>query len=267
MSKHLKTTLESIYSAYHRPSYLCLDPLEFVHGFTGRENREIAGMICSSLAYGRVEQIRKSISVIFERTGNDLYQFSLRVPLKEKLRMLSSFKHRFNNGRDIAILLECCAVVLKEQGSIESLFCKGFRSTHETIKEALTGFCSRMLAIAGDMPEKVSPAFRFFFPSPGSGSSCKRLNMYLRWMVRKDDGIDLGIWKKIPASKLVMPVDTHVARISRRLGMTKRNSADWAMADEITAALKRISPKDPLRYDFSLCRTGMIDFRNYLKKA
>jgi uncharacterized protein (TIGR02757 family) len=114
------------------------------------------------------------------------------------------------------------------------------------------------------MPEESDnrrKALDYLLPSPESGSACKRLNMYLRWMVRKNDGIDRGTWTGVPASMLIMPVDTHVARIAGSLGLTKRKSADWAMAEEITSRLRECDPDDPVRFDFSLCRTGMVDFR------
>jgi uncharacterized protein (TIGR02757 family) len=267
MNNSLQRTVEKIYAQFHNPSYLRYDPLEFVYAVEGRQNREIAGLLCSSLAYGRIEQIKKSIAAVYEKTGRELYQFASGVPFKEKIRLFSSFSHRFNRGIDIAVLLQCCAVAIENEGSIEALFVKGLGEKDATIKNALAEFSRRMLEISRVVHGRTAASFRFFFPSPGRGSSCKRLNMFLRWMVRPNDGIDLGIWENVPASKLVMPVDTHVARISRKLGITRRRSADWEMAEQITAALRRIAPDDPVRYDFSLCRSGMIDFRSERKKG
>jgi uncharacterized protein (TIGR02757 family) len=267
MTKDLKSTLDSIYAAYHHPRYLRLDPLEYVHGFKGKENREIAGLLCSSLAYGRVEQIRKSITKVLAITGEDLFRFSVDVPFRDKVRLFSSVKHRFNNGTDIAILLECSARAIQREGSLEALFVKGFRESDDTIKDALDNFVVSLRSTAKECIKKSSCAFDFLLPRPGSGSACKRLNMFLRWMVRPDDGIDLGMWKCVTASKLIMPVDTHVAAVSRSIGLTNRKSVDWNMAEEITLKIRMIYPHDPVRCDFSLCRAGMIDFRTMNKAA
>jgi uncharacterized protein (TIGR02757 family) len=261
MAATLKTRLEALYSAYHHPAYMRLDPLEFVHRLSGRENREIGGLLCSSLAYGRVEQIRKSLEKILNITGNDIFQFGVEVPLEQKIRMLSPVKHRFNSGADIALLLQTAGSVIQEKGSLEELFCEGYKPSHSTIKLGLGTFVRSLRVVAKKAGIKPTAAFEFLFPNPGSGSTCKRLNMFLRWMVRKNDGIDFGIWSAVSASKLIIPVDTHVAAISRMLGLTKRKTVDWAMAEDITSALKKVSPDDPVRYDFSLCRAGMIDFR------
>jgi hypothetical protein len=116
MKSDLKSGLEDIYNKYHNPGYLRLDPLEFVHGLSGRENMEIGGIICSALAYGRIEQIRKSISRVFAITGADLKKFSKEVTFLEKKKLFSSFKHRFNTGTDIAVLLECSSRAIEEKG-------------------------------------------------------------------------------------------------------------------------------------------------------
>jgi len=141
------------------------------------------------------------------------------------------------------------------------MFLRGFEGSDKTVKRALDGFSGEML----DLSQKIYPAqeksFEFFFPAPCNGSTCKRLNMYLRWMVRRSDGIDLGIWKNVMPAALIMPVDTHVAAVAARLGLTSRKTVDWAMAEEITDALRLLDPDDPVRFDFSLCRAGMVDFR------
>jgi uncharacterized protein (TIGR02757 family) len=267
MSRHLKAALDAIYATYHHPSYLHLDPVQYVHGFAGRQNREIAGLLCSALAYGRVEQIRKSIEKVLRITGDDISHFAAAVPLREKIKQLSSIKHRFNDGTDIAVLLECCGRVVLRHGSLETLFLDGLGKKDETIKYALDKFVLSMREIAATILKNRQSTMYFFFPKPSSGSTCKRLNMFLRWMVRKNDGIDCGVWTGVPASKLVMPVDTHIAAVSTDMGITKRKTVDWVMAEEITAAMRTMYPGDPVRCDFSLCRAGMIDFRKIRKAA
>jgi uncharacterized protein (TIGR02757 family) len=265
MSRHLKASLDAIYAAYHHPSFLRLDPLQYVHGFSGKQNREIAGLLCSALAYGRVEQIIKSIEKVLRITGDDIFQFCATVPLIEKIKQFSLIKHRFNDGTDIAVLLESCARVIRRYGSLEALFLAGLSESDNTIKPGLDKFVLSLRAIAGTILKNRQSSMYFFLPMPGSGSTCKRLNMFLRWMVRKNDGIDLGLWAGVPASKLVMPVDTHIAAVSAGMGITKRKTVDWNMAEEITAAMRTMYPGDPVRCDFSLCRAGMIDFRKTRK--
>jgi len=254
--------VREIYKTFHDPSYLFLDPLGFVHGLKGRENIEIGSLVCSALAYGRVEQIRKSIDDIFKVTGKDIILFCARVPFAEKKRAFSGFKHRFNSGSDIATVLECAAQAIDSFGSIEGLFASGFNDSHKSIKQALDSFVRFMRETGKRICMSGSETFAFLFPAPSDGSTCKRLNMFLRWMIRPDDGIDLGLWNRIGTEKLIMPVDTHVAAVASGLGMTKRKTIDWVMAEEITAALKSCDPDDPVRFDFSLCRSGMIDFRS-----
>ncbi len=263
----LKKTLDALYGEYHHPFYLRYDPLEYVRGMHGKENREIAGLVCSVLAYGRVEQIRKTLQRIFEITETDLVRFCTTVPLGKKIERLGHVKHRFNTGRDVAIVLECAGLAIRRQASLEALFCSGYKDSDSTIKHALESFVVSLRRMAFDAGEKPSSSFEFLLPQPSRGSTCKRLNMFLRWMVRKDDGIDLGEWTRVPASKLIMPVDTHVAALAGSMGITRRKSVDWEMAEDITRVMRGLYPDDPVRCDFSLCRTGMIDFRNVAKAA
>jgi len=261
MSQSLKSVLEEIYARYHKPRYMQLDPLEFVRNFTGARNREIAGLAASSLAYGKVEIIRENIQRIFSITGKDLVDFTRSTTFLRKNKLFSGFKHRFNSGADIALLFDCVRKAYERNGSLESLFCEGMHPNASNIRESLNEFVKKMHQWRRTMDKSDSPSFAYLFPLPQRGSACKRLNMYLRWMVRPSDGIDLGIWKKVKASKLVIPVDTHVAAIAQRLGLTRRKTADWAMAEEITSMLQKINPSDPVKYDFSLCRYGMVNFR------
>jgi uncharacterized protein (TIGR02757 family) len=261
-----KRYIERIFRQYHHPRFLYLDPLEFVHCLEGRENREIGGLVCSALAYGRVEQIRKSVSRILEITGSDLNGFCRDVPFQEKAGAFAGFLHRFNTGADVALLFECASQTIKRYGSIEGGFLQGFDKSDKTVKGALDAFTRLMFAAAKKIKRPAS-GFSFFFPAPGHGSTCKRLNMYLRWMVRGGDGIDLGIWKNVPPGALVMPVDTHIAAAAGRLGLTRRKTVDWTMAEEITDSLRMLDPDDPVRFDFSLCRAGMVGYRTLLNAA
>jgi uncharacterized protein (TIGR02757 family) len=240
---------------------LRLDPLEYLRRFKGPRNIEIAGLLASALAYGKVEIIRNNIERIFSITGNDLQDFVGSTSFVAKKRLFYDFKHRFNSGDDIALLFECVKKAFNERGSLYVAFRDGWSPGAGNMKLPLNEFAKKMRTWAMEITETVSESFMYLFPLPESGSACKRLNMYLRWMVRKNDGIDMGIWKNIQASQLVVPVDTHVAEIGRSLLLTSRKTPDWRMAEEITASLKKISPHDPVKYDFSLCRCGMVQFR------
>jgi len=252
--------LENQYARYHRPSYLRLDPLSCLKGFTSAGDLEIAGLAAAVLAYGRVEIIIRSVSAVFKRTGRSITRFSADTSLAHKQRVFRGFRHRFNDGNDLALLLHAVGTIVNDYGSLEQLFIEG-GPWHDTIKNPLEHFTKGIKQRAVQLAPTRQKCMSFLLPSPESGSACKRLNMYLRWMVRPADGIDLGVWKKVPPSKLVMPVDTHVTRIARDIGLTKRATVDWRMAEEITARLRSFDPEDPVRYDFSLCRTGMVDCR------
>ena len=260
MDTRLKYALEKIYKEYHHPRYLGLDPLVCVHRLKTAENPEAVSLLAASLAYGRVEIIVRSIETALSLMRVSPLEFTMDIPYQEKLRRLAAFKHRFNDGQDISALLEAVASVRREYGSLEECFRICMRRGAGQFKEAVEYFTS-ILKERGKSFCGQRQSFEYLLPSPRRGSACKRTLMYLRWMIRKDDGIDLGVWKNIPASHLLVPVDTHVAKIARGCGFTQRNTADWKMAEEITDALRAFDPEDPVRYDFSLCRAGMVDFR------
>ena len=256
----LKQTLDGIYAQYHHPRYLGLDPLVCVRKSKDRRSRETVGLLAASLAYGRVEIIVRNINTVINLAGGSFIDFVANTTYREKLKSLAGFKHRFNDATDIAALLESAKLVMGEYGSLEKCFSGCMAQSGGVFRDALASFTDAIKgygrACCGDRA-----SFEYLIPSPLRGSACKRMVLYLRWMVRADDGIDLGVWKSVPASCLLMPVDTHVARIARGYGLTKRNSADWKMAEEITAVLREFDHDDPVRYDFSLCHVGMVDFR------
>ncbi len=261
--KKLKSHLDRLYSTFDE-SYLSSDPLVFVHDYKDPLDQEIVGLLASSLAYGRVDTIKKSISKILSLTGASPSQYVLSLDPKKEIKKFTGFKHRFNDGRDVLCLLYIMRQMIEESGSIGAFFATGYRPEDHNIKAALTSFTERALTLdsAGlygtkKIPKKAS--LRFFFPSPASGSACKRLNLYLRWMVRRGDKLDLGLWKGISPSKLIIPLDTHIARISGLIGLTTRKSPGWTMAEEITESLKRLDPKDPIKYDFAICRLGILE--------
>jgi uncharacterized protein (TIGR02757 family) len=147
--------------------------------------------------------------------------------------------------------------VYSNYSSIEKLFMKYYNESGGEIKSAITKFSNYFINFYHDQfSERASQGVKFMFPNPDKGSACKRINLFMRWMVRKDD-LDLGLWKNIPASKLIIPVDTHVSRIAYSLKLTRRRNVSWKMAEEITDKLKRFDANDPVKYDFALCHIGI----------
>jgi uncharacterized protein (TIGR02757 family) len=223
------------------------------------------GLLASCLAYGRVERIIFSIDNLLKRIGNDLLSFVLQTSFIEKKKTLYGFKHRFNTGIDIAILLETVKYILTEYGSIGNMITTFIPEGTCSMKDVLSKFTDTINAYKDSIERNRLKSFSYLIPSPGKGSACKRMNMYFRWMIRKNDGIDFGIWQDIPPSMLLIPVDIHIATIARYLQLSNRKNADWKMVEEITKKLVEIEPRDPIKYDFSLCRYGMEKFRNEQK--
>lgn len=259
----LKVYLDKLYKTFDL-KFLSPDPLEFVHQFKKPEDQEVVGLIASSLAYGRVERILVSIKDVLRRMDNKPHRFTINFNPARNAKVFEGFVHRFNTGKDIACLVYFAKQMIEESGSIGRFFLKGYNPTDTNIKNALIGFSEKTLSLDASLlyDKQKLPAnagVRFFFPSPKDGSPCKRLNLYLRWMVRNRDGLDFGLWKDIHPSKLIIPLDTHIARISQNIGLTKRKSPDWKMAEEITESLKMLDPNDPVKYDFALCRLGILE--------
>ncbi|MDG5815221.1 TIGR02757 family protein [Chitinispirillales bacterium ANBcel5] len=250
---------EQIYRRFHHPKYLGLDPLVCVHEHKSPKDLEVAGLYCSLLAYGRVEMIIKSIQRLNQMIDNRPLSFCINTTFYEKKEHLLSFKHRFNSGYDLALFFQSVGDLIKQYGSLGSLFAREIKRG-QNLRSALTVFTNEIHREARKYGE-IKRGFEYLVSSPEKGSACKRLLLYLRWMIRKQDGIDLGIWKNISPSLLLYPVDTHVAKIARHYGITKRNVADWRMAEEITDFFRNIDSSDPVRFDFSLCRAGILAFR------
>lgn len=192
------------------------------------------------------------------------------------MRRLKGFYHRFNTSRDLAVLFWIIRRTLEEYGSLESAFSSGLSPKDSEVSGALDRFCGILLGFGheqfyprGELKRRVG--VRFFFPNPSQGSACKRLNLYLRWMVRPEDGIDCGVWTSVAPRQLVIPLDTHIARISGYIGLTDMRTPGWRMALDITRSLRKLHCDDPLRYDFALCHLGIAGDcprkRNLLKCA
>jgi len=251
----LRAGLDALYRKYNRRAFVHPDPLELVYRYDSSADQEIAGLIAACLAYGRVAQILASVSRVLEAIDRDA-QSSPRTFLetatdRELQQLLREFRHRFTPGAEVAALLRGVKRALAEHGSLEALFVSGMGMRDETILPALTVFVDRLRRLAGG-----AQACPSLLSSPSDGSACKRLNLFLRWMARRDR-VDPGPWRSVSRAKLVVPLDTHLHRIARQLRLTGRKQADLKTAIEITEGFARYSPRDPVRYDFSLTRLGI----------
>lgn len=249
LSRTSKEKLEALYASFNNRRFVHPDPLEFLYRYEDFGDREVVALIASSLAYGRVEQILKSVAAVLGRMGSSPVDFLCSSPVHRIHGTFEGFKHRFTPGSDLSSLLCSAKTMMQKYGSLHGCFMAGYDAHHETILPAL---CAFVALLHGGR----SCCWSGFLPSPERGSACKRLNLFLRWMVRKDE-VDPGGWPGIPPSKLVVPLDTHMHRISLMLGLTKRNQAGLRTAVEITQAFREISPEDPVRYDFALTRFGI----------
>lgn len=244
--------LDAIYRSCDFAERIGGDPIEFPHRYSDPRDVETAGLIAAVLAYGKVDLFKAVIERILSPMGASPAAFLADFSRKRDAGIFSGIYYRFNTADDIILLLHALHRILKRHGSIERALCRTMRPDSPNVKDALTVFVAEVHAAAGD----AGKGFSQMFPSPASGSACKRLNLYLRWMVRTA-APDFGIWHDIRPDQLVIPLDLHISRIGRCLGLTERKSDDWKTAVEITESLKRYDPHDPLKYDFALCHLGI----------
>lgn len=250
--KTLKNILEGLYRKYNHKRFIPPDPLQFVYRFKRPADMEIAGFLAACFAYGAVEQIEKFLTVLLNKMGNSPAGFIKNFSAQDK-KFFKSLKYRFNTGEDIISLLEILKKALIRYGSLEKLFLKGYSDSDKNILPAAAKFIQ---ALNG----KTGKGLKFLLSDPAKGGTCKRLFLFLRWMVRKDE-VDAGLWKTIDKSKLIVPVDVHIGRLSKTIGLHTRKTINLKTAVEITESFRKICPKDPVKYDFVLCRIGIQFFR------
>jgi len=248
---NLKQKLEYHYKAFDRTK-IEPDPLQFPHLFKAEKDIESMALIASVFAYGNVKQIINSLNKFLIISENKPYNFITTFKKSND----KYFVHRFYSDADVQKLFLLLHIAYKEFGSLKNLFLTGYSKNDPNLKNAITNFSNYFLQKCKKEFGKVSRGIKFMFPLPEKGSACKRMNLFLRWMVRKDE-LDFGIWGEIPASKLIVPVDTHIARICKELKLTKLKIVSWKMAEEITENLKKFDAEDPVKYDFALCHIGM----------
>ena len=256
----LAPRLDALYHDYNREES-ATDPVHLVRPFVDPADREIAGFCAAALAFGRVASVMNSIPTLFAIMGGHPAQFVRTFDPLQPHTALRAMVHRWTRGADLVALLWILRQMLEQSGTIERFFAAGCDPDHADVGPALDSFAQRALALDlrkayGKVPKR--PGVCYFFPRPSAGSACKRLNLYLRWMVRRDE-VGLGAWTTIPASKLVVPLDTHIIRLGRCLRLTRYRSPAWKMAADITASLRQLDSSDPVRFDFSLCHVGMMN--------
>lgn len=255
----LASRLERLYADYNREDSAS-DPVHRVRPFADPRDREVVGFCAAALAFGRVASVLQSIDTLLRILGPRPAEYVRSFDPSAAHPELRAMVHRWTTGTDLAALLWILRQMLETSGSIEAFFAAGLDEGAVDITAALETFSARALAfdvgpVYGRLPAR--PGVCLFFTRPSGGSACKRLNLYLRWMVRRD-AVDLGVWTRVRPSQLVVPLDTHVIRLGRCLRLTEYVSPGWKMAADITAALRRLDPVDPIRFDFALCHIGMM---------
>jgi uncharacterized protein (TIGR02757 family) len=246
LGEHLDALLTTFDPAARRVE----DPVSFVHRYHEAGDREVVALVAASLAFGNVKAVRASVGRVLATLGPEPARFVDHATPKELRDRLHGFVHRVYRGPDLASLLGRAGRVRRRHGSLGHAMACHLDGAGGDLREGLARFADEL---RGPRP---GPGLAHLVSDPRAGSACKRLLLYLRWMVRPADGVDLGQWPLSP-SVLLVPVDTHIHRIGRNLGLTRRATASWRAAEDITASLRRYDPEDPVKYDFALCHLGV----------
>jgi uncharacterized protein (TIGR02757 family) len=259
----LKTTLDRLYAEFNEPDS-ATDPIQIVRRYERPDDREVVGFLAAALAFGRVASVLQSIERLLAIAGDHPAEYARHFSPARATLAFAPLVHRWIGGPDLVALLWIVRQMIDRAGSIEGFFIEGDDPSAPDITSALDSFSTRALALdvtaAYGPPEGGPhvPGVCYFFPRPSAGSACKRLNLFLRWMVRRDR-LDLGLWSRVTPARLVVPLDTHVIRVGRCLRLTRYTSPGWPMARDITRTLSRLDPDDPVKYDFALCHLGMMN--------
>ena len=250
--------LQALYTGFDHVES-ATDPVHIVRRYARPEDQEIVGFCAAGLAFGRVASVLQSVEALLVLLGPSPAAYVRSFEVERERPRLKPLVHRWIRGDDLTALMLVLQRMLREHGSIEGFFVAGDDVTAPDLAPGLNSFSERALATDlrpayGRVPKR--PGVAYFFPRPSAGSACKRLNLFVRWMVRKD-AIDLGVWTRVSPARLIVPLDTHIIRLGRCLRLTRLTSPGWKMAAQVTAALRTIDPADPVRFDFSLCHIGM----------
>jgi uncharacterized protein (TIGR02757 family) len=254
VQNQLKDFFDKKVEEYNQPSFIKDDPICIPHSFTKKQDIEIAGLFAALFAWGNRTIIIKKSKELLQRMDNAPYDFVIHHNERD-LKKLLNFKHRTFNDTDLLYFIAFLNFHYNKYESLEGAFYKWMNRKDENVENALNGFQQYFFSLE-DAPTRTKK----HIASPAKNSSCKRLNMYLRWMVRRDNkGVDFGLWKKISPSQLVCPIDVHVARVATRFNLLTRKQVDWLAALELTAYLRELDSKDPAKYDFALFGLGVVE--------
>lgn len=247
----LKDFLDTKVAKYNHPDFIATDPIQVPHLFSQKENVEIAAFFSATIAWGNRQSIIKNALKLMTQMDNQPYDFIANASSVEKEK-LRTFVHRTFNGDDCLFFIESLKNIYQNHGGLQAVFEKGFQQDNTT-KSALRYFFEVFYEIGGERTRK-------HVSNVEKGASAKRLNMFLRWMVRKDNaGVDFGIWDGIPASALMLPLDVHTGNVARKLGLLQRKQNDWKSVEEVTVNLRLFDPFDPVKYDFALFGLGAFE--------
>ena len=250
----LKEFLDKKVDEYNQPFFILTDPISVPHLFTKKQDIEIAAFFAAIFAWGNRTTIINKSKELMQSMDMAPHEFCLNHSPRD-LRALLGFRHRTFNDTDLLYFVDFFRFHYSQHGSLEEAFLKRMNKTDDTTESGLIGFNDYFFSL-----ENVPRRTRKHISSPAKNSTCKRLNMFLRWMVRNDDtGVDFGIWKRISSSKLVCPIDLHVARVARRFQLLRRNQTDWRAALELTQYLRTLDKTDPAKYDFALFGLGVME--------
>jgi uncharacterized protein (TIGR02757 family) len=254
----LRGPLERLYRHYDYDARIGSDAVQYPRRYADPLDREIVALLAASLAYGRVSLFGPWVDRLLGWLGPSPRAFVEAFEPARDAARFAAFRYRFTRGRDVAAAILAIQRLLRRHGSLRAAFVAGYRHADPDVRPALTAFARALreqdLAPVG-MP-RPTRGFRHLFPDPADGGPCKRWNLFLRWMVRPEHP-DFGDWPEIPAAKLVVPLDTHVANMAHAIRLTRLRSRTWRMAADVTATLRRLDAADPVKYDFALCHTRM----------
>lgn len=256
----LRSALETLYHSFNADRVVT-DPIWIVHRYDRSDDREVVAFIAAALAFGRVQSVLNSIDGMLQVMGPSPAAFVRTFEPARDRRRFDHLVHRWTKGADMAALVWVMHQMIREGGSIEGFFAAGLPADAVDVGEGLQSFSTRALALdqkAVYGRARPKPGVAYFFSRPSSGGACKRLNLFLRWMVRRDQ-VDLGVWTRVRAGQLIVPLDTHVIRVGQCLRLTKLKSPGWRMAADITTSLRALDPVDPVKFDFSICHLGMMN--------
>lgn len=250
----LRDFLNKKVEEYNTASFIPADPISIPHLFSKKEDIEIAGFFAAIFSWGNRTTIIRKSKELMQLMDHAPHDFCLNHT-DQDLKKMMQFKHRTFNSTDLLYFISFFKMHYEQYSSLENAFSRWMQKNDINTEKALNGFYNYFFSLE-DVPKRTMK----HIASPAKKATCKRLNMFLRWMVRRDKcGIDFGIWKTISPAQLVVPLDVHVARVARRFELVGRNTTDWQTAVELTDEMKRLDPRDPVKYDFALFALGVLE--------